>query len=132
MNIEPPKDAEGREIPLDTKVLYDEDGNAYEVARYTYSVRQTIPRRKWEAVMLDSRCRYVSNLHITPPTPPDSWEKLEEDLNNCSVSTRYVPCAYFSDSTDSCEKCPANPNKECIVQMVKHLALRIHKLRGED
>lgn len=26
MNIELPKDAEGREIPLDTEVLYNEDG----------------------------------------------------------------------------------------------------------
>lgn len=26
MSIELPKDAEGREIPLDTKVLYDSDG----------------------------------------------------------------------------------------------------------
>lgn len=78
-NIELPKDAEGREIPLDTRVLYDEDGNAKEVQRYTYSVRQTIPRRKWDAVMLDTTCRYTSNLYITPPAPPDSWEKLEED-----------------------------------------------------
>lgn len=78
-NIELPKDAEGREIPLDTRVLYDEDGNAKEVQRYTYSVRQTIPRRKWDAVMLDTTCRYTSNLYITPPAPPDSWEKFEED-----------------------------------------------------
>lgn len=65
-------------------------------------------------------------------TPPDSWEKLEEDLDSCSASTRYEPCAYFSFSSDSCEKCPADPNKECLAQMVKHIALRIHKLRGES
>ena len=42
MNIELPKDADGREIPLDTKVLYDEDGNEYEVYYYKHSVRQSI------------------------------------------------------------------------------------------
>lgn len=65
-------------------------------------------------------------------TPPDSWEKLEEDLDSCSASTQYAPCAYFSNSTGNCEKCPADQNKECLVQMVKHIALRIHKLRSED
>lgn len=49
MNIELPKDAEGREIPLDTKVLYNSDGDAYEVACYVYTVRQTISRRIWSA-----------------------------------------------------------------------------------
>lgn len=33
MNIELPKDAEGREIPLDTKVLYDKDGHPKDVSR---------------------------------------------------------------------------------------------------
>lgn len=32
-NIELPKDAEGREIPLDTEVLYNEDGKRFEVNR---------------------------------------------------------------------------------------------------
>lgn len=43
MAVELPKDAEGREIPLDTEILYDENGNEYEVYYYKYSVRQTIP-----------------------------------------------------------------------------------------
>lgn len=29
MSVELPKDAEGREIPLDTKVLYDSDGTEF-------------------------------------------------------------------------------------------------------
>lgn len=49
-NIELPEDAEGREVPLDTKALYDENGNECEVYCYKYPVRQTIPQRKWEAV----------------------------------------------------------------------------------
>ena len=34
-NIELPKDAEGREIPLDTKILYNEDGKCFKVNRFT-------------------------------------------------------------------------------------------------
>ena len=36
MNIEPPKDAEGREVPLDTKVLYDRYGGKNDVRLFAY------------------------------------------------------------------------------------------------
>lgn len=43
-NIELPKDAEGREIPLDTKVLYNNMGVGYEVKRERPGlVRQRLP-----------------------------------------------------------------------------------------
>ena len=32
-----PKDGNGREIPLDTKVLYDENGDAWDVDQFEYS-----------------------------------------------------------------------------------------------
>lgn len=47
------------------KVLYDENGNEYEVH----------PQRKWEVVMMDCIAHNVSDLYLTPPDP-DSWEKL--------------------------------------------------------
>ena len=50
-DIELPRDAEGREIPLDTKVLYGEVGKEFDVNYYEYSVRQTIQRCKWQAVV---------------------------------------------------------------------------------
>lgn len=46
MSVELPKDAEGREIPLDTKMLYSEDGKCLKVNRFTYSVVQTMPGLK--------------------------------------------------------------------------------------
>lgn len=36
MNIELPKDADGREIPLDTKVLFDNDGKELRVKRIEF------------------------------------------------------------------------------------------------
>lgn len=36
-NIELPKDAEGREIPLDTVALYDDDGNVHSIRRFIYT-----------------------------------------------------------------------------------------------
>lgn len=129
MNVELPKDAKGREIPLDTNVLYDQDGYSREVARFAYTLSRDYD--KWDVIFVNGYDRYASEMLLEPPEPPDSWEKLLEDLDSCSVSTQYAPCAYFSDSTGSCKKCPANPHEECLVQMVKHITLRIHKLRGE-
>ena len=37
MNIEPPKDADGREVPLDTRRLYDENGEKKTVFWFVYS-----------------------------------------------------------------------------------------------
>lgn len=131
MVIELPKDAEGREIPLDTEVLYTENGKRLDVNRFTYSVVQTIPNLKWGVVFMNCSYDYCVSFYLTPPEP-DSLEKLAEDLDRCSTSTRYVPCEYFDPVNDSCEKCHADPNKECLVQMVEHVAQRIHKLKGED
>lgn len=35
MSIELPKDAEGREIPLDTVALFNRVGNVYSIVRWT-------------------------------------------------------------------------------------------------
>lgn len=37
MSIALPKDAEGREIPLDTVALYDDDGNVHSIRRFIYT-----------------------------------------------------------------------------------------------
>ncbi|VWM02381.1 Uncharacterised protein [Collinsella aerofaciens] len=136
MTVELPKDAEGREIPLDTKVLYDLCGTKVSVKEFLFRTLVESQKTEWTIeAQYEGNMYYNSfkpeNMHLTQPDT-DSWEKLEKDLDSCSVSTQYSPCAYFSDSTGSCEKCPANPNEECLVQMVKHITLRIHKLRGED
>lgn len=133
MSIELPKDAEGREIPLDTEVLYDMCGTKVSVKEFLSRTSVENQRTGWTIkAAYEGNINYNSfkpkNMHLTQP---DSWKRLEEDLDSCSVSTQYAPCAYFSDSTGSCEKCPANPNEECLGQMVKHITLRIHKLRGE-
>ena len=35
--VDLPKDAEGREIPLDTVALYDDDGNVHSIRRFIYT-----------------------------------------------------------------------------------------------
>ena len=128
-NIELPRDAKGREIPLDVKVLYTKNGNDLHTDKAIY---MRLSRDWWFfghfGSHTDTHRIAATDLYIIPP---DSLEKLEEDLTACAASTRYTPCAYFNKSSDDCEKCPADPSKECIVQMAKNIALRVHDLRGE-
>lgn len=128
MSIGLPKDAEGREIPLDTKVLYDRHGDVYEVACYVYAVRQTISRRIWDAKMLDGTIRYTTSLYLTPP---DSWEKLEEDLGRGADALNYEACAYFGKSACDCSSCVADKGETCERVAMRDIADRIRKLRGE-
>lgn len=128
MSIELPKDAKGREIPLDTKVLYNRHGDVYEIACYVYAVRQTISRRIWDAKMLDGTIRYTTSLYLTPP---DSWEKLEEDLGRGADALNYEACAYFGKSACDCSSCVADKGETCERVAMRDIADRIRKLRGE-
>lgn len=130
-NIELPKDAEGREIPLDTKILYNEDGKCFKVNRFTYSVVQTMPGLKWGVVFMDCRYDYCSSFYLTPPETPDSWEKLEEDFDRCIEESN--SCWYFSPGGD-CFKC-ARPDSDtcgCTSSVFKDVKRRIRRLRGEN
>nr|UWD71048.1 MAG: hypothetical protein [Bacteriophage sp.]UWF96029.1 MAG: hypothetical protein [Bacteriophage sp.] len=133
MNIELPKDAEGREIPLDTKILYNEDGKCFKVNRFTYSVVQTMPGLKWGVVFMDCRYDYCSSFYLTPPETPDSWEKLLEDLSEAGDARYYEACAYFhrDKGEGGCSSCPGGEDG-CARIAMRDIAYRIRKLRGED
>lgn len=115
MSVELPKDAEGREIPLDTECLYTHDGEKQDVFTFVYYLR----RDKWE-IWTDTQ--FINPIHFYI-TPPDSWEKLEEDLDR----GKYI-CDYYED-------CPTEMNgkscSECKEAALKNIASRVRKLRGE-
>nr|DAI14934.1 MAG TPA: hypothetical protein [Caudoviricetes sp.] len=72
-----PRDAEGREISLDTKTLYDGNGKALDVLRWVFlpyadeGIRWRFECREF------SQGRLPENVYLTPP---DSWERLEEAI----------------------------------------------------
>lgn len=127
--IDLPEDAEGREIPLDTMTLYDENGNGYEVHYHTYPVRQTIPQRKWQVVMMDCIVHDVADLYLTPP---DSWESLLEDLDRAANANGFGCCAYADRSERDCPSCIAADERACTQPIMRDIASRIRKLAGED
>lgn len=90
-NIELPKDADGREIPLDTVALYDDNGNVHNIRRFMYT-NDSDPSDKWMnswiAVVDDYKTAKPEQMHLTQP---DSWEKLEEEgAMTDKAKSRYV------------------------------------------
>ena len=131
--IELPKDAEGREIPLDTEVLYDEKGNERKVLNYIFN---TITGN-WIA---DFETENTSELHATEGfslIPPDSWEKLLEDLETCDVCEYFGYLKRASKEDYGCANCQVYKTSEnrqedsdCLKRMFMDIASRIRKLRG--
>lgn len=130
-NIELPKDADGREIPLDTVALYDDDGNVHSIRRFIYTNDFDLNDKwinSWIAVADDYKVAKPEQMHLTTP---DSWEKLEEDLDGCIEKDEV--CCYYNKNKD-CRSCPIsgkNPNG-CISEVFKDVKKRIRKLRGES
>lgn len=132
--IQLPKDAEGREIPLDAKVLYGSGGTARNIVYWVYTVDSDLEKEWgncWRAVTdagrkLDPELMYL--------TPPDSWEKLEEDLGRAAERKDITSqCRYFN-TTNRCANCPISKVGGCTHKdelAFEDILNRIRKLRGE-
>lgn len=130
-NIELPKDAEGREIPLDADALYDKNGNRVEVFRWNYVRGRNNNwtfNRLFEFVTVPL---YPQNYFLTPP---DSLKKLEEDLGKvANDQAKVVVCSYFDREAKDCEGCKFEfCDCACSHAFLKDIMERIRKLRGED
>lgn len=128
--IELPKDADGREIPLDTVALYDDDCNVHSVRRFIYTTDFDLGDKwinSWIAVVDDYKTAKTEQMHLTQP---DSWEKLEEDLDRCVA--KGTACMYFSKD-GTCQSCSiSDTTTGCSPKVIEDIVSRIRKLRGDD
>lgn len=133
MIIELPKDAEGREIPLDTEVLYDRCGTKVSVKEFHF--RTSVESQKIEWTI---KAEYEGNLYYNSFKPkdmhialPDTWERLLEDLSEAGDARYYEACAYFhrDKDEDGCTSCPGGEDG-CGRIAMRDIASRIRKLRG--
>lgn len=97
MSIELPKDAEGREIPLDTVVLYDRCGTKVSVKEFLSRTSVENQRTGWtiKAVYegnIDYNSFRPKDMHLTQP---DTWEKPLDDLSEAGDARYQEACAYF-------------------------------------
>lgn len=124
--IELPRDAKGREIPLDVDALYDKNGNRVEVFRWNYVRGRD---NNWTF----NRLLEFVTVPLHPQdyflTPPDSWEKLEEDLDRCIKADSL--CAY--GPSEECSTCvlPRDSQCHCDSLALEAIKERIRELRGE-
>ena len=133
MTVELPKDAEGREIPLDVDVLYNANGESVKPYSFTF--------RRYDGFCWEMRLVGVSNLVYETKsfylTPPNSWEKLLEDLDRVveNKDAFYsTACAYMNQGGATCNDCRlyGHNTSNCTHEMFKDVVSRIRKLRGED
>ena len=128
MSIKLPKDAEEREIPLDTQVLYDSDGIEFFTDKSMY---MRVTDEWWFfghfGSSISTHRVAATRLHLTPP---DSWEKLEEDLDRCVAENTI--CRYYSKD-GTCRNCTIyGTSGACSPKVLEDIKKRIRKLRGED
>lgn len=129
MNIESPKDADGREVPLDTKVLYDRHYGKHDVRLFAYFANSDT----WRVRFTGSSSYFaVSDMYLDGP---DSWEKLDEDLHAVetyedSPDCNDPACAYARNIGKRCVDCKLYVG-DCTVNMCTDIASRIHRLRGD-
>lgn len=131
MSVELPRDAEGREIPLDTVVLFSRSGEAYNIVRWIYTTdfETWTESNMWRAIDENHRALDPELMYLTPS---DSWEKLLEDLGEAGDARYYEACAYFHRDKDEggCITCPGGEDG-CARIAMRDIADRIRKLRGE-
>lgn len=130
MSVELPKDAEGREIPLDTVVLFRSDGHAYNIVRWSFITdfeTSNAWANSWRAI---SENGVNLNPEFMRLTPPDSWEKLDKDLDRCIEKSDI--CMYYNQNGD-CRNCTisGNETRGCTSIALEDIKERIRKLRGE-
>lgn len=130
MTVELPKDAEGREIPLDTALLYGKvSGEEYEVVCFNF--RPSMRQWRVELKRRDDLGIYATERFTL--SQPDSWEKLEDDLGKIANNPGEVVCAYFGREISDCDGCKLESCEcACSNAFLRDVIERIRKLRGDD
>lgn len=132
-----PRDAEGREIPLDTKVMYFKDGSEHKVAKWAFYPYEGIG---WVADLKDGATTRSHDPGFLYLTPPDSWEKLLDDLDNAAKGGDNAECLYMRrediEVGEQCSGCRLynadDVFSDCSCLAYADIAARIRKLAEKE
>ena len=134
-----PKDAEGREIPLDTRKIFDKEGNEWRVEHVEYDPND----HGWRFLVSKDKYRgflYARYVYLEKPAARDSWENLLEDLDNAAKGGDNAECLYMRrediEVGEHCSGCRLynadDVFSDCSCLAYGDIAARIRKLRSED
>lgn len=132
--IELPKDHKGREIPLDTEVLYDNNGVKFNVDEFKLCALPSSRTSFWtiRGVFEDEeeQCNFLP--HLLHLIQPDSWKRLLDDLDKAASKTYGGDCTYFGKNPVDCDTCPIGDVTSCDSAAMRDIADRIRRLRSEE
>ena len=121
-----PVDAEGGRIPLDTKELLDAHGECRKVESYEFSTWS----QRWVVHFDSGPGSYADDCHLTPP---DSREKLADDLDRVADRQDGTACTYLDRDRRDCEGCEfEHRDCTCVEAFLRDVAARIRRLGGES
>lgn len=131
--IELPKDHEGREIPLDTEVLCDNNGVKFNVDEFKLCALPSSRTSFWtiRGVFEDEEEKCNLLPHLLHLIQPDSWKRLLDDLDKAASKTYFGTCTYFGKNPTDCSACAIGDITSCDSAAMRDIADRIRKLRGD-
>lgn len=124
--VEPPRDANGKAIPLDTETLYTTNGQVFQVGQFRYSVR--INRWFVYGHYEHERKSWIDAASCFLLTAPDSWEKLEEEAKMGVCNYAHAPRDEYG--TTVCRECRFQKVESCRQEMLLDIIARAKKLAG--
>lgn len=133
IEVPAPRDAKGREVPLNVEVMYDDKGVEYSVCCLIFMNMTEICEAGWavELITAENKVRQVS-LDCMYLDGPDSLKKLLEDLDRAANANGFGCCAYVGRSERDCSSCIAAGDRACTRPIMRDIASRIRELVGED
>ena len=115
--------------------MYDANGKKVHITSFMYRCDVLGLWAQWKVFSPDIKGEDngmlpADSLYLTPP---DSWKKLLEDLDEAGDARYDEACAYFhrDKDEDGCISCPGGEDG-CARIAMRDIASRIRKLRGED
>lgn len=134
MNIDI-KTADGEEIEFGGS-YYDGRGTEHRVVGIRLTDYRHITKVSLSCLVgkVENLCCVSMRPNELYSTPPDSWEKLEEDLSRGADAEYCAPCYYVFRGKSQCKECRflATEDESCSRQAFAEILERIRKLRGED
>ena len=122
-----PKDADGKVVPLTTKVMYGDGGRERDVVGYS-SFTYHAGTDRWYVNFGLYGADNVSDFHLRRP---DGWEKLEEDVQKVTKTSDI--CGYFDNVGKPCNECSAcNIPGMCSAIVLRDVLLRAKALAERD
>lgn len=124
-----PRDKDGNVVPLATMRLYDEKGREVEVGEIALVDSILYGRLVWRVRTHGGVSLGLDLLHLAPP---DSWERLESDINE--LARMDSACRYFESGNETtCDACPAKDCAEsCFIAAIRDILRRIKALREAE